>query len=107
MHEFAMSNHALSRAVDMAVDADEIIDAIERPRESFWSDRTNSEWRTRGRITVCVVQDPGGQIVATTILWSKPSGWAADAEWELPEGRTMTDWSGTRAMAKARKRNRR
>lgn len=106
MHEFAMSKHALSRAVDMAVDAQEIIDAIERPRESFWSERTQSEWRTYKRITVCVIEDQG-QIVATTILWSKPSGWAADAEWELPEGRTMTDWSGTRDMARARKRNRR
>ena len=90
----------------MAVEAHEIRDAIERPREKFWSERTGSEWRTRGRITVPVAYNDDGTVTAKTVLWSKPSGWAADALFDSAEGRNHNDLSGTRRMVRAQKRNR-
>jgi hypothetical protein len=106
MAYFAMSHHALSRAVDMAVDADEILAAVERPRDRFWSERTYSEWRTRGRITACVAVAPDGTPTVTTILWAKASGWVADAEFTPAKGRDLHDLRGARRMAKMRKRSR-
>ena len=106
MATFAMSHHALSRAVDMAVDADEILAAINRPRSAYWSDRTQSEWRTRGRITACVALSPEGVLTVTTILWAKASGWVADDQHPNAPGRDLHDLSGARRMAKMRRKNR-
>ncbi|WP_104128043.1 hypothetical protein [Cryobacterium sp. Y57] len=106
MADFAMSHHALSRAVDMAVDASEILAAFQRPRDRFYSDRTRSEWRTRGRITVCVAADSDGLQTVTTILWAKASGWVADAEHPSAPGRDLYDLGGARRMAKMRKKSR-
>ena len=89
----------------MAVDASEILAAFQRPRDRFYSDRTRSEWRTRGRITVCVTSDSDGMPTVTTILWAKASGWVADAENPSATGRNLYDLTGARRMAKMRKKS--
>ena len=101
-----MSKHALQRALDMALDPSEIRDAVLRPRSSFWADRTQSEWRTRGRVTACVRVDPGGVLVVTTFLWARASDWAADGEHGAYEGRNDFGLEGVRKVVAARKRNR-
>lgn len=106
MADFAMSHHALSRAVDMAVDAEEILAAFHRPRDRFYSERTRSEWLTRGRITVCVAAGPDGTPTVTTILWAKASGWVADDLHPNAPGRDLYDLTGARRMAKMRKKSR-
>ena len=103
---FAVSNHALSRALDMAVEGVEIRDAFERPRSVYHSPRTDSDLYTRGRITLCVRISPQGIPTVTTILWAKPSGWAADADYAPIDGRGYEDFDGARRVAKARKRSR-
>jgi hypothetical protein len=104
--DFVMSRHALTRAVDMAVDADEIRDAFERPRNRFFSPRTQSWWLARGRIMLAVVEDDRPLPVVTTVMWSRPSDWAADAEFAPLEGRYSGSFDGSRRVRKAIKRSR-
>ena len=99
---FEMTRHALSRAVDMAVDGEEIRDAFEKPREKFWSERTKSWMYTRGRITLCFVYDPHPKI--TTLLWARTSDWVADQQFASLPGRDDDDLSGMRRVRKAKKR---
>jgi hypothetical protein len=104
--EFIVSPHAIDRALDMALDPADIRETILRPRERYYSARTNSELRTRGKITACVRDDNGLQIV-TTFMWAKPSGWAADAEYGTYDGRDNNNLDGVRRVRRAKKRNRR
>ena len=101
--QFQMSRHALQRAVDMAIEPDEIRDAFDRPREKFFSNRTQSWMFTRGRVTLCLVEEPHG-LVVTTILWARTSDWVADRQFGLLPGREKDDDSGVRRVAKARRR---
>ena len=103
MANFAMSHHALSRAVDMAVDASEILDAIARPRDDHYNMRTESRWLTRGRITVCMRISPEGMPTVTTVLWAKPSGWVADDQYGAIEGREDPNLSDARLRVKKRR----
>jgi hypothetical protein len=105
MREFEVSNHAVERALQMALDPDDIRAAVMRPRSSFWSDRTDSEWRTRGKITACVVVNADGVLMVKTFLWAKASGWVADGEVGSYEGRDG-ELRNVRGVVKARKRNR-
>jgi hypothetical protein len=105
MREFEVSNHAMERALQMALDPDEIRLAVLRPRSSYWSDRSQSEWRTRGRVTACVALNYDGVLTVKTFLWAKASGWVADAEVGVYEGRDG-EMRNVRAVSRARKRNR-
>jgi hypothetical protein len=97
-----MSRHAVERAVDMAITADEIRDAFERPREKHFQERTRSWIYTRGRVTLCIVINP--EPIVTTVLWARTSDWVADRQFGKLVGREHEDDSGIRRVAKARKR---
>lgn len=102
--DFIMSKHAIDRALDMAVDGQEIRDAFERPRDKYFSARTQSWWLTRGRVTLAVsTAEPP---VVTTILPATAAAWAADQEFEPLEGRESRDNSGVRRVRKAIRRSR-
>lgn len=105
MSAFEMTKHAIDRALDMALEGAEIRETVTRPRDSYWSDRTQSWHRTRGRLTACVVVAADGVETVRTFLWSKPSGWVADAELGEYGGRSMGS-NGVRAVVKARRRAR-
>jgi len=107
MSSYAMSKHALSRAVDMALDPEEIRQTIEHPRSQFWSDRTQSWQYTRGRITVCFRQSQEGIWTVTTILWATPAAWVTDTAYDPMEGRGDLDVSGARRTVRAARRSRR
>ena len=106
MADFAMSKHALQRALDMALSPDEIRAAVLRPRSSHWADRTQSEWRTNGRVTACVCVSDDGVLVVKTFLWARASDWAADAKHGAYAGREDFGLEGVRKVVAARKRNR-
>lgn len=106
MPSYAISKHAASRAVDMALSADQIIAAVERPRWEFWSERTQSWQYTNNKVTACLRLSDAGVWTVTTFLWAKPSGWIADAEYDPIVGRREADGSGARSVVRAMKRNR-
>lgn len=68
MAEFAMSDHALKRALDMTLSGDEIREAVLRPRFTHWGEKQQSEQRTRGRVTACVRMSPSGVLTVVTLL---------------------------------------
>jgi hypothetical protein len=108
MAEFIVSGHALERALDMRIEGHEISAAMMRPRDTYWSNSANSEWRTHGRVTACVRYCDDGTPIVTTFMWAKPSGWAADAEYGTYNGRdNNNNLDGVRRVRRAKKRNRR
>lgn len=98
-----MTNHALAQAVNMAVTGEEIRDAFDNSRDVHRSSSTGALYMTRGRITL-VVREGGDKPVVVTIMWARPSDWAADAEYESYGTRNTTDFSQSRAAQKARRR---
>lgn len=73
------SQHALSRAVDMAIGPDELRSVVERPRMRWESDKYPGTWYlTNYRIVLAVGNvDPDGQpcedTVATVLWYQLPS----------------------------------
>jgi hypothetical protein len=92
---YTLTRHALSRALDMALDGEEIRKAIFEPESTGWSLKYECETRTAGRVTVSCrrVEDT---VLVVTILWATPEAWEADYKIApLPGGRTprdMSDW---------------
>lgn len=75
---FAMSDHAVRRALDMGVEGDEIRDAFLNPR--FIGNTSNGrELRTRGRISLVVTKETIPPVVVT-VLWATANGWVQDHE---------------------------
>ena len=64
-HTFALTKHAIERALDMALDPDEVRRAVENPTRTE-DGRDGRELRTAGRITVVFNADTR---VVITILW--------------------------------------
>lgn len=81
------SKHAIQRALDMAVEPEEIQDAIHRPDRIGWSPKYGNELWTAGRVTLAVAEQ-GDDEVVVTILWSSERAWRDDYEIApMPEGR--------------------
>lgn len=103
--DFVMSRHATQRAVEMAVTAEEILAAWERPLHKHFDERRGS-WRlTRHRVTLCVVED-AGRFVVTTVLFARASDWAEDAQLPPAKGREDKDMSGVRSVRRHQRHSR-
>ena len=73
---FTLSAHAIERALDMALDGDEIRRAVETPSEVRPDPRGGVECRTAGRIVV--VFNPAARVVVT-VYWRYQAQRKADA----------------------------
>lgn len=63
-----MSKHATQRALDMAIDAEDIRNALTRPESThLHPDYPDSEMRTYGRI--CLAVNPVQRVVIT-VMWA-------------------------------------
>lgn len=72
---FAMSNHAIARALEMGLNGDDIREAFVNP-DSIVASNTHPGWNyRRGRITLGVSAD---RECVTTIVWSTQDAWEAD-----------------------------
>lgn len=80
---FAMSAHAIDRALEMGVAGEEIRAAYDRPTDVIWSAKYKAFCYIRGRITLAVSED---RKTVATVLWSSEHGWRAD----YARGGTMT-----------------
>ncbi len=98
---FAMSKHALDRAVDMAVEGHEIRAAMLRPRHVHQLPGYTAYY-THGRITLVVATD---NWVVKTILWATANAWIEDRQYGEYDGRSGdADMAGVRRAVKARKK---
>lgn len=71
---FNMSHHALSRAVEMELEGDEIRNAFLDP-DAIVRSKTHPGWNyRRGRITLGVSED---RAWVTTVVWSTQQDWEA------------------------------
>lgn len=78
---FAMTGHAIARALDMRLEGDEVRRAVEQPQD-VRDGRDGAELRTAGRITVVY---RAGAVV--TILWRYQSTRRADVRGAETYGR--------------------
>jgi hypothetical protein len=101
--DFVMSHHALERAVDMAVTADEIRACWDNPLDQHWSPKHNGWVISRGRITLGV-RETDSLPVVTTVMWSTPAGYASDLEHGTLTGRSAEDMKKLRAVRRAKKK---
>lgn len=81
--QYRFTHHAAERALDMALDPDELLSVLRKPRKfsdskahpgrSYWS---------RGRVTLGVEYDRRDpEVVAVvTVLWSSAANWDLDYE---------------------------
>lgn len=99
---FIMSNHALERAVDMAVEGDEIRDCMERPRQVHPAG-ADADYYTRGRITLVVSRSAG---VVKTVLWARASDWVKDRQFESYGRAEEGLLDGVRSARKQRQKQR-
>jgi len=103
---FRMTRHAIERALDMSVEGDEIRDAFDKPRRTYYSHETNSHWNTRGRVTVCWRQlDTDPLPVITTVVWATANAWTNDNVYAPIRGREDKTIAMVRTIARARKRS--
>lgn len=100
--DFVMTRHAVDRALDMALDPDEIRDAITRPRYEHYDHKTESDMFTRGRVTACIRYRAGVAHV-TTFLWARASDWARDNDYG-EYSRDVSEYANVRKVQKARRR---
>jgi hypothetical protein len=98
MTGFTLTRHAIQRALDMAVDPEEIRDAWNKPRDTHKSGTTGADYLTRGRITLVTRGD-----VVVTIMWARQSDWVADHEIGGYDTRQQIK-TVSRAAQKARKK---
>lgn len=98
-----MSQHAVTRALDMAVEGSEIADAYFRPRDVGRAGAMK-EYRTRGRVSIVVAFDRDVPVV-TTVLWATANGWVADMESGHPSRSEWNDlgMAGVRSFRKMKK----
>lgn len=86
-----LSAHASQRILEMAVEGEEVRDAIERPADGWWSDKHGAWTLRRGRVAVGIAQsryDNGKPWVVLTVVWSSDGRWVADYErGNMPAGR--------------------
>lgn len=74
--DFHITKHAISRALDMGVSADEVRRCLLHPETMVKSQRHPGHNYRAGRITCAV--SPGKQVL--TVVWSSPDGWREDLE---------------------------
>jgi hypothetical protein len=87
---FDITQHALNRALEMGVTANEINDAYNHPIEIWRSPKYDCQMRHKGRITLSInLDDERPRIV--TILWSTPELWAASYQRGTGNGRDPRD----------------
>lgn len=79
--------HALARALDMALEPEELRELVMNPDQRFWSRQFNSWTYQRGRLAAPVDESSGDRVVLS-VLWRTDESWEADASRaSLPEGR--------------------
>jgi hypothetical protein len=100
-----ISRHALARALDMGLTAEEIRDVLMRPtRRNLNSGRW---YLNRGRLTAVVIGD-GVDAVVTTFTWATANAWVVDADCApLPPGRDTDGLEKSRRTGKHLRRKKR
>ena len=101
---FELSQHAMIRALDMALDETAIRDTLGNPRHV---QATTEGRETRGKVSA-VVRPGDGFWTGVTFMWSTAAAWAADRETVQSRSEPF-DRGRERAMrysAKMRKRGR-
>lgn len=75
LDDFTMTRHAVSRALDMGIDANEIAECLLRPEMVKPSKSyANTKNYDHGRITLAIRDDHA----VVTILWRGAKNWEAD-----------------------------
>ncbi|MFJ4107940.1 hypothetical protein [Oerskovia enterophila] len=80
---FRFSKHATDRALDMAVEPEELLSALRKPRKVVDSKaHPGTSYWTRGRVTLGVAYDLRlpDVITVVTVLWSSAANWDIDYE---------------------------
>ena len=87
--DFIISDHAVSRLMDMAVTPEEVKRALTSPESLRYSRQPRVHFRTAGRVTLCVSdeRDSEGRRCVVTALWASQSLWEADYAFPAPHGR--------------------
>lgn len=80
------SPHALARALDMAVEPDELRDCLNNPECIRWSVRHESWHVECGRITIGY-RTRGHVGIVVTVLWRTAEDWEADYQYPSAPGR--------------------
>lgn len=80
---FRFGEHAAGQALEMALDAEEILSVMRKPRTvTPHKTRPDASYWSRGRISLVVTYDDldPDVILVLTVLWSSRSGWDIDAD---------------------------
>lgn len=80
---FRFGEHAAKRAVDMALDAEEVLSVLRKPRTvNPHKHRDDASYWSRGRVSLVVAYDDldPDVILVLTVLWSSRAGWDIDAD---------------------------
>lgn len=80
---FRFGEHAAGQALEMALDAEEILSVLRKPRTiNAHKTRPDANYWTRGRVSLVVAYDHLDPDVffIVTVLWSSRAGWDIDAE---------------------------
>lgn len=84
-----MTKHAIDRALDMAIEGEEIREAFIHPERIYWLPRHEAWTYQRGRIALGV-REEGKTHLVLTILWATDEAWVEDAvKAPLMEGREL------------------
>ena len=75
---FDMTPHAKQRAVDMALEPEQIRDVLTRPRQRLRAAEMKEKW-TRGNLTA-VIHPRDGYYTVVTFIWATMSAWRDDRE---------------------------
>jgi hypothetical protein len=81
---FELTPHATRRALDMALDPDDIRECLGNPRHVKPGLAGREMW-VRGKIAAVLRPDDGFWVVIT-FMWSTANGWAMEAVRSRPEG---------------------
>lgn len=83
---FSITQHALTRGLEMGVLADEIRQAFLAPTEVWHSAKYDTQMRHRNRVTLSVDMNSDTPTIVT-VLWSTPELWEASYQAGTGNGR--------------------
>lgn len=103
---FELTPHAVTRALDMALDEDAIRATLGNPRHMCAGKGVRELW-TRGKLTA-VVEPREGFWVVITFVWATANAWVVDAETvrSRDSGASRESTRAFRFAAKMRRRGR-
>jgi len=81
---FEFTDHAMRRALDMALDAEDIRECLGNPRHVKAATAGREMW-VRGKVAAIVKPDDGFWVVVT-FMWATANGWAMEPVRSRREG---------------------